>query len=285
MTILIIGGTGRVGSAAIDTLLGSGASVRCLSHSQEKLAALPKGVEHAFADLDDPSTLPAAFDGVRAVLLSLAVHPNEEARGLASIDAAVAAGVSKVVHISLNHYPGADERVFYQAKQAIEPRLRRSDFASTIIRSANFYQSDSTLKTYIVDSGIYPPPIGHVGVNRIDSRDVGHAAAMALMNETYDGQEAELYGSKTFTGESVAKVYSQALGRPVRYMGDDIEAWAELNSPRLGPWYVNALKGLYEQQQKYGMLPPEGAMQHPLLPERLRSFEDYAADLIDTWTR
>ena len=285
MTILVIGGTGRVGSAAIDTLLGSGASVRCLSHSQEKLATLPKAVEHAFADLDDPSSLPAAFDRADAVLLSLAVHPNEEARGLASIDAALAAGVSKVVHISLNHYPGADERVFYQAKQAIERRLAQSDLVSTIIRSANFYQSDSTLKAYIVESGIYPPPIGHVGVNRIDSRDVGHAAAMALTTEAYDGQEAELYGSKTFTGESVAEVYSGALGRPVRYMGDDIEAWAELNAPRLGPWYVNALKGLYQQQQKYGMLPAEGAAQHPLLPKTLRSFEDYATELIKVWTR
>jgi uncharacterized protein YbjT (DUF2867 family) len=285
MTILVIGGTGRVGSAAIDTLLGSGASVRCLSHSQEKLAALPSAVEHAFADLDDPATLPAAFEGVDAVLLSLAVHPNEEARGLSALDAALGAGVSKIVHISLNHYPGAAERVFYQAKQEIERRLRQSDLVSTIIRSANFYQSDSTLKAYIVESGIYPPPIGHVGVNRIDSRDVGHAAAMALTTDAYDGQEAELYGAMTFTGESVADVYSQALGRPVRYMGDDIEAWADLNGPRLGPWYVDALKGLYQQQQKYGMLPPKGAVQHALLPETLRPFEDYAGQLIKDWTR
>lgn len=285
MTILIIGGTGRVGSAAIGSLVKSGVPLRCLSHNAQNLAALPAGVEPAFADLDDPATLKAAFKGVSSVLLSLTVHPNEAARGLAALKAAQDAGVEKVVHVSLKHYPGSESRVFYQAKQDIERHLQASPFQTVILRSANFFQSDSTQKAYILEQGVFAPPIGSIGVDRIDSRDVGYAAAAALINDDYDGQEADLYGPETFTGESVAAVYAQASGRPVSYMGDDIAGWVALNQSRLGPWYVDALKGLYEQQQRYGMLRPSGVPQHPLLPRDMRRFQDYAAEQVAAWSR
>ena len=103
------------------------------------------------------------------------------------------------------------------------------------------------------------------------------------MGSAFDGQEVELYGPRTHTGDSVAEVYSQALGRPVRYLGDDIEAWAELNRPRLGPWYVEALSGLYEQQQTYGMRKPAGWPQHALLPPDLRTLDSYAQELAEAW--
>ena len=177
MTVLVIGGTGRVGSAAVQQLLASGARVRCMSHSPDKLAALPKGVEGVFADLDDPSTLAPAFEGVEVALLSIPVQPTERARGLAALDAAVASGVRKMVHISLKHYPGSETRVFYQAKQAIEQAMAAAPITRIVLRPANFFQSDSTLKIYMTEQGAYPPPIGHVGVDRIDARDVGYAAA------------------------------------------------------------------------------------------------------------
>jgi uncharacterized protein YbjT (DUF2867 family) len=283
MTILILGGTGRVGSAAIARLLDMGERVRCLSHSHEKLSALPDVVEKAFADLDDPQSLSSAFRDVDRVLLSLAVNPNEEPRGLAAIDAALAAGVRKVVHISLVHTPGSESKVFYKAKRAIEERLSHSGLTTTILRPANFYQSDDNLKPYIVDDGLYPPPIGSTGVDRLDSRDVGYAAAGALTSSTFDNQEAELYGPVQYTGESAAKVFEDILGKPVRYMGDDIQVWRDLNAPRLGPWYVDALSGLYEQQQAVGMRRPEGAPMHPLLPQTMRSMEDYVRERKLAW--
>ncbi len=284
MTLLLIGGTGRVGSAVLGELLGRGEPVRCLSHTPEKLAALPAGVERAQADLDDPSTLGPAFEGVRAMLLSLPVSPAEEARGKTALLAAVQAGVRKVVHISVKHYPGSETRVFYQAKQALEAEIARSPLTWTVLHAANFFQADSTLKGYIVDQGLYTPPIGHIGVDKMDARDVGHAAARALTSDDHDGRHVDLYGPVTFTGDSSAAVFAAALGRPVSYMGDDISRWAELNRPRLGPWYIDALSGLYEQQQRFGMRRPEAEPQHPLLPARLRTFEAYAVELAKTWT-
>lgn len=284
MTILLVGGTGRVGSAVLDELLGRDEPVRCLSHTPEKLAATPPGVERIGADLDDPSTLGAAFDGVRAMLLSLPVSPAEEARGKAALSAAVRAGVPKVVHISVKHYPGSETRVFYKAKQLLEAEISRCPFSWTILHAANFFQADSTLKSYIFDQGLYTPPIGRVGVDKMDARDVGHAAAKALTSDDFDRRHVDLYGPATFTGDSSAAVFAEAVGRPVSYMGDDIGRWADLNRSRLGPWYIDALSGLYEQQQNFGMRRPATEPQHPLLPANLRTFEAYAAELASVWT-
>ncbi len=283
MTILVIGGTGRVGSATIAALQASSETVRCLSHSPEKLAKLHPQVEGVYGDLDDPATLDDAFSGVRAVLLSLPVTPDELRRGMTAIDAAESAGVEKIVHISVKHYPGSETRVFYQAKKAIEDRLATAPLTWTVIHAANFFQADSTLKSYVLDQGLYTPPIGSIGVDKMDARDVGFAAAKSLTSDTYDNRSVDLYGPRTYTGQTAAAVFAKAMGRPVAYMGDDIERWAQMNAPRLGPWYIQALSGLYEQQQTHGMLRPQGEPQHPLLPATLRTFEDYASELAAAW--
>ncbi len=279
MTILVLGGTGRVGSAAIHELLAAGKKVRAISRSKERLAALPEGVDGIVADLDDPASLTPAFTGAESMLLSLAVHPDEGRRGHNALRAAVEAGIGKVVHISVKHYPGSSDKLFYMAKQEIERELSRSPVKSVVLRAANFYQSDSGMKAMIADQGIYPPPIGSVGVDRIDSRDVGYAAARALASDEFDDQTAELYGPERYTGESVAAVYARLLDRPVRYLGDDIDIWESYNKDRLGEWYRTALRSLYGQQQRYGMIRPDDAPQHPLLPETLRTFESYAREL------
>ena len=197
MTILAIGGTGRVGSAVVQRLAEEGVPVRVLSRNPDKVANLPAGAQAVIGDLDKPETLAPIFEGVSAMLLSLTVDPYEEARGLAAVEAAAAAGVKKVVHIAVKNYDGSDSRVFYQAKLTIEKRIRELGLTLVSIRPANFFQSDSTLKGYILDQGVFPPPIGSKGVDRLDARDVGYAAAGALLTSDFDGQDVDLYGPET----------------------------------------------------------------------------------------
>ena len=84
MKTLVIGGTGMVGSMVVAGLLKEGVKVRVMGHSPEKLKKLPTGVEGYKADLDDPETLPAAFEGIDSLFLLVPVGLGETDEGLAA---------------------------------------------------------------------------------------------------------------------------------------------------------------------------------------------------------
>jgi uncharacterized protein YbjT (DUF2867 family) len=66
------GGTGTVGIQVVAELLRSGGSARVMSRSRDRLSSLPPGVEGVTGDLQDPASLPAAFDGIDALFLATA---------------------------------------------------------------------------------------------------------------------------------------------------------------------------------------------------------------------
>lgn len=283
MVTLVIGGTGKVGSAAVKHLIDKGRTVRVFTHSPDKVATLPPGVQAAIGDLDDPQTLPPAFDGVDEMILTLAVSPDEQARGLAAVAAAEAAGVKRLVFLSLVHGPGTEKVPFYQSKLAIEAAFKRSSMQWAIIRSSSFFQSDAGLKSDIVDKGVFSAPIGSMGVHRIDTRDVGYAVAEAMTREPFESGEFRVFGPEPLTGESSAAIYSKLLGKPIRYGGDDLDAWAEFKGDAFPPWSLNALRHMYGAVQKTGMKPEKGEQKSSLLPENLTTFETFASELVSTW--
>ncbi|MEQ8509910.1 MAG: NmrA family NAD(P)-binding protein [Rhodospirillaceae bacterium] len=284
MVTLVFGGTGKVGSAAVRRLVEKGRTVRVFTHSPDKLSVLPSGVEAAQGDLDKPETIPAAFVGVDEVMLILAVNPAEQARGLAVVEAAKAAGVKRLVFLSLVHGLGTEKVPFYQSKLTIEAAFKQSGMAWAIVRSSSFFQSDAGLKSEIVDQGVFSAPIGSVGVNRIDTRDVGYAMAEALTKEPFETGEFRVFGPDSLTGDSIAEIYSKLLGKPIRYYGDDLDKWAEFKKGAFPPWSLNALRHMYAATQQTGMKPEQGEAKSSLLPDELITFEKFARELMRTGT-
>ena len=283
MVTLVFGGTGKVGSVAVKHLIDKGRTVRVFTHSPDKLATLPQSVQAATGDLDHPETIPPAFDGVDEMILILAVNPNEQARGLAVVEAAKAAGVKRMVFLSLVHGPGTDKVPFYRSKLAIEAAFKQSDMQWAIVRSSSFFQSDAGLKSDILEKGVFSAPIGSMGVNRIDTRDVGYAVAEAMARDPFESGEFRVFGPEPLTGESCAETYSKVLGQPVRYGGDDLEAWAAFKGDAFPPWSLNALSHMYRAVQKTGMRPEDGEQKCGLLPDSLITFETFARELVSTW--
>ena len=54
MNILVLGGTGTVGSQVVNELLARDVDVRVLTRSTEKVESLPDGVEGVIGDLLEP---------------------------------------------------------------------------------------------------------------------------------------------------------------------------------------------------------------------------------------
>jgi NADH dehydrogenase len=111
--VLVAGGTGVVGEAAVRALLGRGHAVRLLArHAEDDARAWPAeaggGVEPFPGDVTDPASLRGAADGCDAVLhLVGSVEGDEDAMRRLNVDGtrhvvaeAARAGVPHLVYVS-----------------------------------------------------------------------------------------------------------------------------------------------------------------------------------------
>jgi uncharacterized protein YbjT (DUF2867 family) len=285
MKILVIGGTGTVGSAVVSGLLKQGAMVRVMSHSPDKLKKLLAAVEGFRADLDDPDTLPAAFNGIDGVFLLNAVGLNETDEGLLAVSAAKTAAVRKIVYLSVFMPEGSEKIPHFRSKLPVEKAVRESGIAYTILRPNNFFQNDLWLKDAIMQYSVYPQPIGGKGLNRVDVRDIADCAVNALMKSGHEGQTYGVHGPDTLTGEGIAGTYTKRLGREVRYGGNDLDAWAEKAKNMMPEFMVPEMRIMYQFFQENGMIASKDDLEkmQKLLGHKPRTFDDFVKEITVAW--
>ena len=281
MTILVIGATGNVGRPTVAGLLEKGAAVRALSRSEENLAKLPAGVEGTLGDLESDAGLEAACTGVERLFLIVSNGETEAARGLRAVQAAIAAGVKHIVYLSIgnpNKEPGIPH---YLAKLPVEQAIRNSGADYTFLRPNFFMQTDLSIIPVIKEHGVYAMPIGAIGNNRVDTRDIADCAVRALTEDGHAGADYHLHGPDTISGPKAAEVYGQALGREVFYGGDDVDAWGKPVEAFMPPWLLNSLKKMFLGEQVQGgvanaeaVAASESAVGHPL-----RTFAAFVSEL------
>ncbi len=282
---LIIGASGTVGSEVTKKLLQQGESVRCLVRDDAKLSQLPAGASGVIADLEQPASLTAAFKGISAVFLLNALSQSETAQGLAAIAAARAAGVEKIVYLSVPMPEGATHIPHFSSKIAVEQALMASSIDYTILRPNNFFQNDAWFLQAIMDYKIYPQPLGEVGLNRIDVRDIADAAVNALCNSGFENQSYELHGPDTLTSLSTSAAYRQHTGLDIQHAGDDLESWAVQAKTMLPEWMVEGLQIMYQYFQDHGLVASALQLKHQqqIIGHAPRSFDDYVQEVIGNW--
>jgi uncharacterized protein YbjT (DUF2867 family) len=283
MKVLVIGGTGMVGGQVVRCLLARGDRARVLTRSAAKAGSLPEGAEGVVGDLADPSSLLRPLDGVDGVFLATPLDPEERSRGLAAVWAVRAAGVGRLVYMSVHRLEDGAHIPHFGSKLPIEEAVRSSGLPFTILRPNNFFQNDLMFQEAIGAYGVYPQPIGSVGLSRVDVRDIASAAVNALTGPGHDGQTYPLVGADVLTGDATAAFYSRHLGRQVRYGGDDLDAWAEQARAALPDWLVRDLRTMYEHFQHQGLVATDAdlAAVRRALGREPRRFDDFAAELAD----
>ncbi len=285
MKVLVVGGTGTVGTAVVAQLRASGVEPRVMSRSAAKAAPLPAGTVHVAGDLAQPASLPAAFTGVDGVFLLAPVGSDETAQSLAGVDAAKAAGARHIVYLSVVMPPGSEVIPHFASKIPVEQAVQSSGIPWTILRPNNFFQNDLWFRDAITTYGVYPQPIGPRGLNRVDVRDIAEAAANAFTRGV--GGIVPLNGPRGLTGDDTARVYSEILRRPVRYGGDDLDVWAKQASAMMPPWMVQDMRIMYDYFIRKGVHASgtDFAAQQNLLGHAPRPFEAFVQELADGWKK
>ncbi|RMD79297.1 MAG: NAD-dependent epimerase/dehydratase family protein [Gammaproteobacteria bacterium] len=288
MTVLVTGATGLAGSEVVRALLRRGERVRAMTRYPSKAHAFPPGVEGVVGDLDKPSTLALAFSGVRRLFLITPLSQRETEQGLAAVEAARAAGVRRLVYLSVPLGPGSEAIPHYRSKVPVEEAIRASGIPYVILRPNSFFQDDYLwCRAAVMTYGVYPQPLGSVGLHRVDIRDVADAAVHALSDPVHEGREYPVHGPEALTGPGIAETFARHLGRPVHYAGDDLEGWARQARHMMPDWMVQALKAMYRHFQTRGQLagPGELERQERVVGHPPRSYEAFVAEIVPLWRR
>jgi len=285
MTILVTGATGRVGRQVVDQLVKRGAPVRVLTRDPSK-AEFPAGVEVVQGDLLDIGSLRAAFDGISSLFLLNAVTGDEFTQAILTLNTAREAGVKRVVYLSVIHADRFVNVPHFAVKFGAERMLQQMGFSATVLRPSYFIDNDQTIKDVVLNRGVYPMPIGSKGLAMVDTRDIAEVAAIELLRRdqapaTLPNETINLVGPDTLTGPEVAAIWSDALGRPVVYGGDDPTGFEQNLAGFMPKWMAYEMRLMAERFVSDGMIPEAGDVERlvKILGRPLHSYRGFVDEI------
>jgi uncharacterized protein YbjT (DUF2867 family) len=287
MKILVTGGTGNVGGSVVKELLKRGANVRVLVREQPEEGKLPAGIEVALGDLLDPVSVRKALDEVDKLYLLNAVSPDELTQGLIAYDLAKTLKLKHIVYHSVFRVEHFKDVPHFASKLAIESAIREFDLPFTVIRPNYFFQNDATLKDALTKAGIYPMPLGQVGIAAVDIRDIAESAAIALTSDGHYGKTYNLNGPEILNGPKMASIWSGLLGKEIRYSGDDMDAFEEQMRKQAPSWSAFDIRMMFQGYLERGFIAEAGDIETltHLLGHPPRRYEDFATETALNWQK
>ena len=285
MKILVIGGTGHVGSEVVKELKKRDADVRVLVRKADE-KSLP-GVEMVVGDLLDPVSIEKAMKGVDKMYLLNAVTPDELTQGLIAYDLAKKLKLSHVVYHSVFRLEHFKDVPHFASKLAIESAIREFDVPFTIIRPNYFFQNDASFKDLLTKMSVYPNPLGLVGISAVDIRDIAEAAAISLMSGEHFGKTYNLNGPAVLSGPKAAAIWSKVLGKEVKYSGDNLDIFEEQMRKNAPAWAAFDIRMMFQGYLERGFVAEDddAAILARLLGHEPRAYEDFANETMREWQK
>jgi uncharacterized protein YbjT (DUF2867 family) len=193
------------------------------------------------ADLDDPRTLPGAFEGVDVAYLATAPAPEMVGQEGNFIDAAVEAGLPRLVELGVL---GTDVSVpIFKYHQEIEAKIASSGIPATVLRPGGFYSS-LLFAAEAIRAGVLPSAAGDGRLAWIDHADAADVASAVLLDDGYTGQVLKMTGPQALTYDDVVAALAQALGKPVAHLRiDDETLRGQLTSAGMPDWLADSFLG------------------------------------------
>jgi NAD(P)H dehydrogenase (quinone) len=242
--LAVTGSTGRLGSRVAHGLSRLGVEQRLVVRDPSKAPALP-GTHIATADYGNGTAVRTALTGAHTVfMVSAAETPERVQQHLMFIDAAVDAGVERIVYVSF--FGASPTATFTLARDhwATEEHLRSAGVAHTILRD-NIY-ADFT-PHFIGTDGNIRGPAGDGRAAVVAQADIADVAIAVLTSDgAYDGRTLNLTGPAALTMYEIASIVSDHFGRTVSYVSETVEeAYASRAVYGAPPWQVDAWVSTY----------------------------------------
>ncbi|MDN4597224.1 SDR family oxidoreductase [Leifsonia virtsii] len=211
MSVLVVGASGAIGSLVVAGLLEREEGVRATSRRSQTLS-LPDQVEVMAADLNDPSSLAPALEGVERVFLYADLDDPE----------ALAAqlrrsGVRHVVLLSSSAvtFPGAEDDFNGSRFLRVERAIVDSGLGHTFLRPGGFASNAARWSWSVrAESAVSLPYPDAVQVP-IHEADIAEVAVIALTGDALLDAAPVLTGPERLTLRDQVETIGSVIGRPV----------------------------------------------------------------------
>jgi NAD(P)H dehydrogenase (quinone) len=235
--IAVTGATGGLGGRVARRLAERGAAQRLVVRDPARAPELA-GAEVETGSYDDGEGLRRAFDGTRTLFMVSASEAPDRVRLHANVvDAAVAAGVERVVYTSF--FGAAPDCTFTFGRDHwhAEEHIRASGLGYTFLRD-NLYIDFVPLM--VGADGAIRGPAGDGRVAAVARDDIADVAVAALLGGGHEGRSYDMTGPEALTLAEVAEELSGAAGRTIRYQAETLEeAYASRASYGAPGWEVD----------------------------------------------
>lgn len=248
MIVLVVGGTGELGSQVVQNLTARGVEVRAMARQahtprRDRLHTIVR------ADLRDAATLAPAFAGVQRVFLISSPTRDQLRVETNAIVAAEQAGVEHVVKVSNLPIVGVESGL-HGTHRALERRLVQSAVASTVLQPS-FFASVLRRQVALIGRGRLVLPTGDGRIAWIDPRDIAAVAAEVLSEPAPRAAVLRLSGPEALTADDLVRRVELSVGREIALVRPDLAKWRDdLLAGGMDPWLVESTVHLYEAVAK-----------------------------------
>jgi uncharacterized protein YbjT (DUF2867 family) len=255
--VLVVGGTGGLGSQVVGRLIARGKKVRALVRPTSHVAPLREaGVELATGDLLEPASLRSAFGGVDAVVTSAAGYTGhtpgdtietDRIGNLNLIDAAATAGVRRFVFTSILTCDQTPEVPHFWAKKLAEDALAERGVPFVSLRPGAFvddfgmWGGDGFAAGRVTTVGDSTVPL-----TRAYTPDLADNLAAAVDAEVSASERIDIGWDRPLSSRDLVEIASGIMGRELELVEMDP---AQLRWPGMSDEAYRDLMAMFEYFQ------------------------------------
>ncbi len=235
--VAVSGATGAVGGWVAARLANLGHGQRLIARDTRRAPDLP-GAEVAEASYDNPQAMRRALDGIQTFFMVSGSEAFDRVQQhIATVDAAVEAGVKRIVYLSF--LGAAPEATFTFARDhwRTEEHMRAANVRTAFLRDSLYLDM---LPMMAGDDGVIRGPAGDGRVAAVARDDVADVAVTVLLGgEDHDGRSYDVTGPEGITLYQVVEELSRVTGRNIVYRAETLEeAYASRASYDAPEWEV-----------------------------------------------
>lgn len=234
--IAVTGATGAVGGRVARLLAERGAAQRLIVRDPVRAPELPGAEVAAAAGYSDADSMRRALTGADTLfLVSGREQRDRVAEHAAAVDAAVAAGVRRIVYLSFINCAADSTFTFARHHFHTEQHILRTGVEHTFLRD-NLYLD--FIPFFCGADGVIRGPAGEGRAGYVARDDVADVAAAVLTEDGHAGRTYDLTGPEAITMSRAAELLSEASGREVRFHDETMEEARASRAPSGEPDWV-----------------------------------------------